>query len=175
MADAADVADAATARGSDPRTVAYLGLGANLGDRAASLRAAAERLRATAGIEALRLASIRETAPVGGPAGQPPFLNTVAEVVTSLGPRPLWERCREIETALGRRREAEVRWGPRVIDIDLLLHGETILRTAALTVPHPRWRERLFVLEPLAELAPTLRDPETGRTARRLLDEARGR
>ena len=129
-------------------TVAYVGLGANLGDREAAIRAAAAALPAT------RLSTIRETEPWGY-ADQPPFLNAVAEVETNLSPRALLERLLEIERSLGRRRGGP-RWGPRTIDLDLLLFGAQTIDEPGLIVPHPRLAERAFVLEPLAELAPSL-------------------
>jgi len=129
-------------------TVAYVGLGANLGDREAAIRAAAAALPAT------RLSTIRETEPWGY-ADQPPFLNAVAEVETNLSPRALLERLLEVERSLGRRRDGP-RWGPRTIDLDLLLYGAETVDEPGLTVPHPRLAERAFVLEPLAELAPSL-------------------
>ena len=129
-------------------TVAYVGLGANLGDREAAIRAAAAALPAT------RLSTIRETEPWGY-ADQPPFLNAVAEVETDLSPRALLERLLEIERSLGRRRGGP-RWGPRTIDLDLLLFGAQTIDEPGLIVPHPRLAERAFVLEPLAELAPSL-------------------
>ena len=129
-------------------TVAYVGLGANLGDREAAIRAAAAALPAT------RLSTIRETEPWGY-ADQPPFLNAVAEVETDLSPRALLERLLEIERSLGRRRGGP-RWGPRTIDLDLLLFGAQTVDEPGLTVPHPRLAERAFVLEPLAEVAPSL-------------------
>jgi 2-amino-4-hydroxy-6-hydroxymethyldihydropteridine diphosphokinase len=135
-------------------TTAYIGLGANLGDREAAIRRAAELLGAR------RLSTIRETEP-WGPVEQPPFLNAVAEVETELRPRELLEQLLEIEGELGRIRYA-ARWGPRLVDLDLLLYGEETVAEPGLTVPHPYLHERLFVLEPLAELAPALVVPGQG-------------
>ena len=135
-------------------SLAYVGLGANLGDRGAAIA------RAAALIGARRLSSIRETEPWGY-ADQPRFLNAVAEVVTPLEPRPFLARLLEVERELGRAREGP-RWGPRTIDLDLLLYGDRRLDEPGLTVPHPRLHERLFVLEPLAELAPSLEIPGNG-------------
>jgi 2-amino-4-hydroxy-6-hydroxymethyldihydropteridine diphosphokinase len=135
-------------------TVAYVGLGANLGDRECQLRRAAEL------IEAERLSTIRETEP-WGLADQPRFLNAVAELDTDLAPRALLERLLEVERSLGRVRTGP-RWGPRAIDLDLLLFGERSVDEPGLTVPHPRLPERLFVLEPLAELAPDAVVPGLG-------------
>jgi 2-amino-4-hydroxy-6-hydroxymethyldihydropteridine diphosphokinase len=133
---------------------AYVGLGANLGDREAAILRAAELLPAA------RLSRIRETAPWGY-ADQPPYLNAVAEVETDLGPRAFLDRLLGIERDLGRLRLGP-RWGPRTIDLDLLLHGDAVVDEPGLTVPHPRLHERLFVLEPLAELDPALEIPGKG-------------
>ena len=135
-------------------TTAYVGLGANLGDREKKIRRAAELLGAT------RLSAIRETEP-WGLVDQPRFLNAVARVETELTPRQLLDRLLEIERELGRIREGP-RWGPRAIDLDLLLYGDRRIDEPGLTVPHPRLRERLFVLEPLAELAPDAVVPGLG-------------
>jgi 2-amino-4-hydroxy-6-hydroxymethyldihydropteridine diphosphokinase len=135
-------------------TLAYVGLGANLGDREAAIREAARR------IDAVRLSTIRETEP-WGVADQPRFLNAVAELDTSLEPRALLERLLAVERELGRVRGGE-RWGPRTIDLDLLLYGERRIDEPGLRVPHPRLHERLFVLEPLAELDPSLKIPAIG-------------
>jgi 2-amino-4-hydroxy-6-hydroxymethyldihydropteridine diphosphokinase len=135
-------------------TLAYVGLGANLGDREAAIRAAGARLGAR------RMSRIVETEPWGY-TEQPPFLNAVAEVQTDLEPRAFLERLLEIERSLGRTRDGP-RWGPRVIDLDLLVHGDAVVDAEGLTVPHPRLQERAFVLEPLAELAPSLNIPGKG-------------
>jgi 2-amino-4-hydroxy-6-hydroxymethyldihydropteridine diphosphokinase len=135
-------------------TVAYVGLGSNLGDREATIRRAAEL------IGARRLSTIRETEPWGY-ADQPRFLNAVAELDTALGPRALLDRLLAVERELGRERTGP-RYGPRTIDLDLLLYGDETVSEPGLTVPHPRLAERLFVLEPLAELAPGLDVPGAG-------------
>jgi len=139
---------------------AYVGLGANLGDREAALRAAVERLDETPGIDVVAVSSFRETAPVGV-AGQPDFLNGAVAVETILGPRELLEALLAIERGLGRVRGTE-RYGPRTIDLDLLLYGDARIDEPGLRVPHPRLHERLFVLEPLHELDPALEVPATG-------------
>ncbi len=138
----------------------YLGFGANLGDRAGNLRDALRRLVA-GGVRLRRVSSVYETAPVGGPP-QPAYLNLVAEVETDLAPRALLALCQRIERDLGRVR-AE-RWGPRTVDIDLLLYEGVTAQEPGLTLPHPRLGERQFVLVPLAEIAPELLLPE-GRIA----------
>ncbi len=137
-------------------TVAYIGLGANLGDREGSPNTALERL---AELGPLRVSSFRETDPVGV-TEQPRFVNAVAELETDLSARDLLERLLEIERELGRDRTREERWGPRTIDLDLLLYGDEVIDEPGLTVPHPRLAERRFVLEPLHELAPGLVLPD---------------
>lgn len=139
-------------------TLAYLGLGGNLGDREASLDQACEALD-WGPVRLCRSSRRYEAEPIGGPADQPWFLNQVIEVETRLEPVELLDRAMAIETALGRRRGAEVRWGPRVIDIDILLFGDRRVDTAGLIIPHPRLFERAFALVPLAELAPDLVAP----------------
>jgi 2-amino-4-hydroxy-6-hydroxymethyldihydropteridine diphosphokinase len=135
-------------------TIAYVGLGSNLGDRRAAILRAAEL------IDAVRLSTIRETEPWGY-ADQPAFLNAVAELDTELQPRRLLDHLLEVEAELGRER-GEIRWGPRTIDLDLLLYGDLAIEEPGLTVPHPRLAERLFVLEPLSELAPARKIPGNG-------------
>ena len=135
-------------------TRAYVGLGANLGDREATIRRAAELIGAS------RLSSLRETEPWGF-EDQPRFLNAVAELETDLAARDVLGRLLAVESSLGRTRNGP-RWGPRTIDLDLLLYGSVRLEEPGLTVPHPHLHERLFVLEPLAELEPTLEVPGKG-------------
>ena len=132
---------------------AYLALGSNLGDRAAMLRGALASLSNGADVRIVNESAVYETAPVGGPE-QPDYLNMVVAVETALPPEALLARCLAIEAEHGRvRRE---RWGARTLDLDLLCYGEVELKTAQLTLPHPRMRERAFVLVPLAEIAPEL-------------------
>jgi 2-amino-4-hydroxy-6-hydroxymethyldihydropteridine diphosphokinase len=147
-------------------TWAYVGLGANVGNRRENLDRAVELLGAEPGVRVLAVSSVRETDPVGY-EDQPRFLNAACAVDTELAPRELLERLLAIERALGRER-AGPRFGPRTIDLDLLLYGNETLDEPGLTVPHPRLAERLFVLEPLHELAPDLRLPD-GRDVRDLL------
>jgi 2-amino-4-hydroxy-6-hydroxymethyldihydropteridine diphosphokinase len=128
---------------------AFLGLGSNLGDRQRYLREAVARLPDLA-----RVSSVYETAPVGGPAGQDDYLNIVAELETTLSPRELLELAHRLEEGAGRVRT--VRWGPRTLDVDVLLVEGVVLDEPDLVVPHPRMWERRFVVEPLAELAPDL-------------------
>jgi 2-amino-4-hydroxy-6-hydroxymethyldihydropteridine diphosphokinase len=138
-------------------TRAFIGLGSNLGDREATIREAA-RL-----IGARRLSTIIETEPWGN-EDQPRVLNAVAEVETELEPRPLLDLLLDVERRLGRERDG-THWGPRAIDLDLLLYGDRVLDEPGLTVPHPYLPERLFVLEPLAELAPEAPVPGLGTVA----------
>jgi 2-amino-4-hydroxy-6-hydroxymethyldihydropteridine diphosphokinase len=145
---------------------AYIGLGSNRGEREKALAAALERLD-KGPLVLLGASTVRETEPVGV-TDQPRFLNAVAAIETELGARELLERLLGIERELGRDRRGDERWGPRVIDLDLLLYGEEVIDEPGLTVPHPRLAERQFVLEPLAELDPALRLPD-GRAVRDLL------
>ena len=130
-------------------TRTYIGLGSNLGDREATIRRAAEMIQAT------RLSTIRETDPWGY-EDQPAFLNAVAEVETERTPHELLETLLAVERALGRERGDGPRYGPRTIDLDLLVYGDEIVDEPGLVVPHPRLHERRFALEPLAELDPDL-------------------
>jgi 2-amino-4-hydroxy-6-hydroxymethyldihydropteridine diphosphokinase len=145
-------------------TRAYVGLGANLGDRAAMLRAALEQLAAEPGLEVAAVSAFRETDPVGV-VNQPRFLNAAAAVETDLSARELLERLLGVERRLGRTRIEGPRFGPRTIDLDLLLYGDEQLDEPGLEVPHPRLHERLFALEPLAELEPELVIPGRGSLA----------
>jgi 2-amino-4-hydroxy-6-hydroxymethyldihydropteridine diphosphokinase len=141
-------------------TRAYVGLGANLGDRSAMIRAAVEQLAADPDVTVVAVSQVRETEPVGF-LEQPRFLNAVAAVDTDLSPRELLERLLGIERRLGRTREGP-RFGPRTIDLDLLLYGREQVDEPGLQVPHPRLHERLFALEPLAELDSRLVVPGRG-------------
>jgi 2-amino-4-hydroxy-6-hydroxymethyldihydropteridine diphosphokinase len=141
-------------------TRAYVGLGANLGDRETTLRAAVAALSAEAGIEVVAVSKLRETEPVGV-GEQPRYLNGVAELVTTLSPRLLLDLLLAVERRFGRVRSAGEH-GPRTLDLDLLLYGDEEIDEPELHVPHPRLHERRFVLEPLAELAPGLVVPGRG-------------
>ena len=142
---------------------AYVGLGSNLGDRGATLRRALDFLGGDRELELVAVSSFRDTDP-WGPVPQPRFLNAAAALETALAARELLERLLEVERSLGRSRGAR-RFGPRTIDLDLLLYGEKIVDEPGLTVPHPRLHERRFVLEPLAELEPGLVIPGRGAVA----------
>jgi 2-amino-4-hydroxy-6-hydroxymethyldihydropteridine diphosphokinase len=140
---------------------AFVGLGSNLGDPQGLLAAALELLGSEEGIEVVAVSTLRETDPVGY-EDQPRFLNGAAELDTELPPRELLGRLLEIERRLGRVRGQGPRFGPRTIDLDLLLVDGVILDEPGLTLPHPRLQERRFVLEPLAELDPALEIPGRG-------------
>jgi len=141
-------------------TRAYVGLGANLGDRERSLRAAVEALAAVDGIEVVAVSKLRETEPVGV-GEQPRFLNGVAVLETTLSAHDLLDRLLAVEQRFGRVRVPEEH-APRTLDLDLLLYGDETIDEPGLTVPHPRLHERRFVLEPLAELAPGVVVPGRG-------------
>lgn len=144
---------------------AYLALGSNIGDREANLRDALKRLDGHE-LRVTRRSSLYETAPQEL-LDQPWFLNAVVEIETSLFPMQLLGRVRSIEREIGRRRITPK--GPRNIDIDILFYGRAIIASAELEVPHPRLAQRRFVLEPLAEIAPDFRHPQTGKTATEML------
>lgn len=136
-------------------TRAHLALGSNLGDRAARLRAAVRGLAATPGVTVAAVSKVYETDPVGGPE-QGPYLNAVVEVDTGLDPRGLLGVARRLETEAGRQPDPakRARWGPRELDVDVLLVGDEQVDDDDLVVPHPRIAERPFVLAPLADVAP---------------------
>ncbi|HJU48351.1 MAG TPA: 2-amino-4-hydroxy-6-hydroxymethyldihydropteridine diphosphokinase [Gaiellaceae bacterium] len=140
---------------------AYVGVGANLGDREGSIRRAVEMLAAAPGVSVAAVSSLRETEPVGY-ADQPRFLNGALALDTTLAPRDLLAALLDVERKLGRTREGP-RLGPRTIDLDLLLYGERVVEEPGLTVPHPRLHERRFALEPLQELDPQAVVPGRGR------------
>jgi 2-amino-4-hydroxy-6-hydroxymethyldihydropteridine diphosphokinase len=145
--------------------IVYLSLGSNLGDRAANLRLALEKLGELGTVEAV--SAFYETEPVGL-TSQPWFLNCAAKLDTEKMPRQLISGILNLEQAMGRQRMQKN--GPRIIDIDILFFGTSVIDTHSLTVPHPRLHERRFVLEPLAEIAPDLRHPIFKRTIRELRD-----
>jgi 2-amino-4-hydroxy-6-hydroxymethyldihydropteridine diphosphokinase len=146
---------------------AYVALGSNLGDKKANLDRAVELLKATPGVRVSAVSNYIETAPVGY-TDQPDFLNAVAELKTALSPEALLSRCMEIERALKRKRI--IHWGPRTLDLDLLLYGDCIINEETLTLPHPRMQERGFVLGPLSEIAPDVVHPLLHKTAKELYD-----
>jgi 2-amino-4-hydroxy-6-hydroxymethyldihydropteridine diphosphokinase len=138
-------------------THAFLGLGSNVGERRTFCRRAVSELDAAEDVEVVSCSSLYETSPAGGPP-QRSFVNMVCKIGTELDPRVLLERCKAIEHRLGRE-PTEMRWGPRVIDIDILTFGEEKLNEPGLEVPHPRMTERRFVLIPLLEIEPDAADP----------------
>jgi 2-amino-4-hydroxy-6-hydroxymethyldihydropteridine diphosphokinase len=147
---------------------ALIALGSNLGDRATLLQEAVASLAGSAGVRLIRHSSWVETAPIGGPAGQQPFLNGAVVVETSLEPEALHALLLDLECRAGRQRER--RWGPRTLDLDLLLYDDCVRQTPKLHIPHPRLALRRFVLAPAAEVAPEMRHPQIGWTIRQLLD-----
>jgi 2-amino-4-hydroxy-6-hydroxymethyldihydropteridine diphosphokinase len=140
---------------------AFVGLGSNLGDREATLRAAVQRLGALPDTRVLRVSAFRDTAPVGY-VHQPRFLNGAVELQTGLSPRRLLEALLAVEREFGRDRASVPPQGARTLDLDLLLYGDETISEPELQVPHPRLHERTFVLEPLAELDPRLKVPGKG-------------
>lgn len=148
----------------------YLGLGSNVGDREAMLKGALRKLDGP-DLRLRRASGIYETEPIGL-REQGWFLNLAAEFETELFPLQLLKRCQRVEREFGRKRT--VKNGPRTIDIDLLLYGNSVIRSGHLEVPHPRYRERRFVLAPLVELNPDLRDPVLGKTVTEMLRSVRG-
>lgn len=149
--------------------VAFIGVGSNLGNRDRLIASAVDRLRSAPGVVSVLLSPLHETDPVGGLPGQPPFLNAAARVETTLSPQRLLQLLLSIESELGRERRE--RWGPRTIDLDLLLYGDEVIDTPELILPHPRLHERRFVLEPLAEIAPDVTHPVMHRSIKNLLGE----
>jgi 2-amino-4-hydroxy-6-hydroxymethyldihydropteridine diphosphokinase len=148
--------------------IAYLSLGSNVGNREQYLKEAIKQLNEAADIEVTRTSSIYETDPVGF-TEQGQFLNLVLEVKTSLSPESLLQHCLQVEKDLGRERE--FRWGPRKIDLDILLYNHENIETEELIVPHPRMHERAFVLVPLTELSQTIKHPKLNTSMIALLNE----
>lgn len=143
-------------------TITYVGLGANIGSREATLRRAVDLLGEAEGVDVLAVSELRETEPVGV-VDQPPFVNGAVALETTRSPRDLLELLLETEQSLGRVRGE--RWGPRTVDLDLLVYGAEVVDEPGLRVPHPQLHERRFALEPLAELDPELEVPGRGRVS----------
>ena len=142
---------------------AYIGLGSNLGNRQDMFNKAIEFLRSEPGIRVEKLSDSYITAPAGGPPDQPEYLNAVAQISTTLDPQQLLSRLLDIEQRLGRIRTEH--WGPRCIDLDLLLYGREVIDTQNLKIPHPLMHQREFVLRGLAQIAPDLTHPLFGLTS----------
>ena len=138
-------------------TVAYIGVGSNVGDRAGFCRAAVEALGSADDITTLQTSSLYETSPIGGPP-QRSFVNLAVKVETELEPGELLAACHAIEQRMGRE-PSDIRWGPRVVDLDILLYGREKVSEPDLERPHPRLKERRFALVPLLEIDPDLTDP----------------
>ncbi|MDS3888220.1 2-amino-4-hydroxy-6-hydroxymethyldihydropteridine diphosphokinase [Staphylococcus hominis] len=145
---------------------AYLGLGSNIGDRKKLLLTAIDLIGNIKGIKVTKQSSIYETAPIGY-TDQPNFLNLCLEIETKLSPQQLLKHCLDIEQQLHRVRE--IRWGPRTLDIDILLYSDNIIETDNLSVPHPRMQERAFVLIPLNDIASDKQDPRLNQKIRDLV------
>ncbi len=160
---------------SEPgQTIAAVALGSNLGDRAAHLRFALEALSRLPSTRLVARSSCVQTDAVALPGSAPgaaggPYLNAAAILSTGLAARELLTHLLAIERQAGRHRDRGNRWGPRTLDLDLLVHGDAVINEPDLMVPHPRLYERPFVLEPLAQIAPSLSIPPHGRTVRQLL------
>ena len=131
-----------------------LSLGSNIGDSRANITEAVKRLNDEPGISVKALSPLYRTAPVG-PVAQDDFVNGAVRVETALAPEVLMQRCLTIEAAMGRDRKNAVRWGPRIIDIDIILYDDLTVSSETITLPHPRFRERAFVLVPMADIAPS--------------------
>ncbi|MQA99360.1 MAG: 2-amino-4-hydroxy-6-hydroxymethyldihydropteridine diphosphokinase [Actinobacteria bacterium] len=138
-------------------TTAYIGIGSNVGDRQGFCRAAVRALDESTGVDVKATSSLYETSPIGGPP-QRSFVNAVAKVDTALSPRGLLEACKRIETRMGRE-ESDIRWGPRVVDLDILLYGDEKVNEPDIEIPHAEMTKRRFVLVPLLEVDPDVTDP----------------
>ncbi len=147
---------------------AYIGLGSNLEKPVTQLRSAVDSLRAAPGMEVIRVSSFYRNPPMG-PQTQPDYVNAVVELSLDLTPDALMDQLEAIENAHGRQREGE-RWGPRTLDLDILLYGEEFVETPRLTIPHPGMAKRPFVLKPLLEIAPDLVVPGLGAVEKLLED-----
>lgn len=149
---------------------AYIGLGSNLGEKRKNLLRAIQLLNQISGIKVTKKSSFYLTTPVGYIA-QPDFLNAVVEIETNLTPNQLLTQLLQLEKILGRIRQKK--WGPRIIDLDILLYNDKVIRQKHLIIPHPQMHRRLFVLEPLVEIAPQLRHPVLHHTMTELLQQCK--
>lgn len=148
----------------------YIAFGSNLGAREKNITAALGALQTTKEIDVVKVSSLYETKPEGGPPNQPNYVNAVAHVRTILSPERVLAVCQNIEGFLGRKRA--MRWGPRTIDLDLLMYDDEIRADPNLTLPHPMMHERAFVLKPLVEVAPDLVHPVLQQSAKSILESA---
>ena len=151
-------------------TQAFVGLGSNIGERNATIEAALEAIGMLDETRVIRVSTLIETKPIG-PIAQGDYLNGVCQIETGLAARGLLDALLDIERSLGRDRAGEMRWGPRTVDLDLLLFGDRAINEQGLCVPHPRLSGRLFVLEPLCEIAPERIVPGCRQTVHRLYKE----
>lgn len=154
----------------------YLGLGSNMGRRKYNITAALKKLAQESGLDISKVSSLYETEPVGGPK-QKKFLNAVAEIQTTLLPEDLLKILKSIEKKIGRT-ESHAKWGPRVIDLDVLCYDDLIFKNKSLTIPHPLMHERSFVLVPFMEIAPDFKHPVLKKTIRDLcygLEQSNGK
>jgi 2-amino-4-hydroxy-6-hydroxymethyldihydropteridine diphosphokinase len=152
-------------------TIAYIGIGSNVGDREAFCRDAIEALRESPSVGVEKVSNLYETAPIGGPP-QRSFINAVVKISTELDARGVLELCKDIEGKLGRE-PSPIRWGPRVVDLDVLVFGEEKINEPDLEIPHPRLTQRRFALVPLLEIDPEITDP-WGKRYADWLDQAEG-
>ncbi len=150
------------------KSIAYLALGSNLGERLEALRGARSALDQEPELAVLGSSALYETEPIGGPCRQGPYLNAVLKVATALDSLALLQVCLAVENRFGRRRQE--RWGARTLDIDLLFYQDQVRDDPVLTLPHPRLHQRAFVLAPLCDLDPLLEHPGLGRTVENLLN-----
>ncbi|MDP6117402.1 MAG: 2-amino-4-hydroxy-6-hydroxymethyldihydropteridine diphosphokinase [Planctomycetota bacterium] len=150
-------------------SIVYIGFGTNVGDREDNYDQAIKELNVADGVSVSRASRLHEYPPMGPP--QPDYLNGAIEISTTLRPAELLAELNRIEAALGRERV--IHWGPRTVDLDILFWGDLILNTETLTIPHPGACERLFVLEPLVEIAPDLSDPRSGQKVSEILASLR--
>lgn len=153
------------------KVIAHIALGANLGEKADTLLGALNMLDRREGVAVRRVSQFIQTEAVGGDADQPDYINATAELETTLSPDDLLAALLEVESAFGRDRSGQKRWGSRTCDLDLLLVGDIIMKTESLTLPHPRLHERSFVLQPLAQIAPQAMHPVLKKTIAELLEE----
>jgi 2-amino-4-hydroxy-6-hydroxymethyldihydropteridine diphosphokinase len=154
--------------GVNLKNIAYISIGSNMGDRVNFFKKAVQLLDQDEGISLVDISSLYETDPVGY-VEQPLFLNAVLKVETIYGPEELLEKCLEVEQILGRNRE--IRWGPRTLDLDILLYNQENIETESLSVPHPRMLERAFVIIPLLELNPGIMLPKVETPLNDILEE----